>query len=267
MRMRVRVVGQLVAMNVMMTLEYRGAFFLHMVNTVATPLISLLVWLTVSEQGVRLPYSRSQFVTYYVGLSLVSMATSSWLAEYLAQDIRLGGLSPWLLRPTPYMAHYLANNLGEKLIKLPLLLPLLGLVAVFFRHDLRLPTGIGPWALFAIALPCAATVAFLLDVVLGSLAFWLQDVRGLIRAKDLLSAFLGGRLVPLSLFPPALAGLLDAQPFRYTLSFPLEVLAGGLSGRALLSGFAWQIGYCLILYAAYRLLWRRGLRSYSATGA
>ncbi len=72
---------------------------------------------------------------------------------------------------------YLANNLGEKLIKLPLLLPLLGLVAVFFRHDLRLPTSGGPWALFAIALPCAAAVAFLLDVVLGSLAFWLQDVR------------------------------------------------------------------------------------------
>ncbi len=101
MRMRVRIVGQLVAMNVMMTLEYRGAFFLHMVNTVATPLISLLVWLTVSEQGVRLPYSRSQFVTCYVGLSPVSMATSSWLAEYLVQDIRLSGLSPWLLRPAP----------------------------------------------------------------------------------------------------------------------------------------------------------------------
>jgi ABC-2 type transport system permease protein len=257
----------MVAMNVMSTIEYRAAFLIFMINVVAGPVIALLVWLTVGEQGVRLPYNRSQFVTYYLLLSVVSMLTSTWLAPYVAEQIRLGGLSPWLLRPAPYIANFICNNLGEKIIKLPLLLPLVALVALFFRADLRLPPAPGAWLLFALALPLAAAVAFLLDFVLGSLAFWMQDVNGLIRVKNLVGAFLAGQLIPLALFPPQFTGFLEAQPFRYTLSFPLEVLTGGLTPAATARGFAWQIGYCLGLWACYRLMWRYGLRSYAATGA
>jgi ABC-2 type transport system permease protein len=265
--MRPQLFWRMTAMNVMSTIEYRAAFFVYMVNVVATPLISLLVWLTVSEQGVALPYDRGQFVTYYVLLSVVSMLTSTWLAPFVAEEIRLGGLSPWLLRPAPYVANLAANNVGEKIVKLPLLLPLAALVALFFRADLRLPADPPGWLLFALALPLAAAVAFLLDFVIGSLAFWMQDVIGLVRLKNLVGAFLAGQLIPLALFPPEAAGFLEAQPFRYTLSFPLELLTGSLTSAAVARGFAWQIGYCAGLWACYRLLWRYGLRSYSATGA
>src|SRR5882672_10780972 len=137
--MRPRLLWRMVAMNVMSTIEYRSAFLIFMINVVAGPVIALLVWLTVSEQGVRLPYDRTQFVTYYLLLSIVSMLTSTWLAPYVAEQIRLGGLSPWLLRPAPYIANFIGNNLGEKIVKLPLLLPLVAIVALFFRADLRLP--------------------------------------------------------------------------------------------------------------------------------
>ena len=265
--MRLRLFWRMVVMNVMSTIEYRASFLVCMINVVATPLISLLVWLTVSDQGVALPYSRSQFVTYYVLLSVVSMLTSTWLAPFVAQAIRLGYLSPWLLRPAPYIANFAGNNLGEKIVKLPLLLPLVALMALFFWADLRLPDQPRDWLLFVLALPLAAMVAFLLDFVIGSLAFWMQDVRGLVRVKNLVGAFLAGQIIPLALFPPGAAGFLEAQPFRYTLSFPLELLTGSLTPAAAARGFAWQVGYCVGLWACYRLLWRYGLRSYAATGA
>ena len=265
--MTLRLTWRHVVMNVMMTLEYRAAFFVYMINTVATPLISLLVWLAVAEQGVRLPYGRSQFVTYYVLLSVVSMLTSTWLGEYVAENIRLGGLSPLLLRPAPFLPHYIGNNIGEKVIKFPLLLPLVAIVALLFRTDLRLPSDPRLWLLFAFSLPLAAAIAFLLDVVIGSLAFWIEDVRGLLRVRTLVGAFLAGQYVPLALFPPRFAGFLDVQPFRYTLSFPLEVLTGSLPSEALIRGFAWQITYCGGLWACYRLLWHYGLRRYAASGS
>jgi ABC-2 type transport system permease protein len=261
------VIRQYVAMNVMQTLEYRGAFFIYMFDTVVGPLISLLVWLAVSDQGVRLPYDRAQFVTYYVLLGLVSMLTGTWIARYLARAIRLGTLSPWLLRPAPYLAHQIGNNLGEKVIKLALLLPMVALAALAFRADLRLPAEPARWALFAVALPLAAAVAFLLDVVVGSLAFWIHDVGGPSSLLDIARSFLDGRYVPLALFPPWLGGFLEAQPFRYTLSFPLEVLTGSLTPEALARGFAWQTGYVVGLWALYKVLWRYGLRVYSASGA
>jgi ABC-2 type transport system permease protein len=265
--MNARVLYRLTVMNVMITLEYRGAFVVYMFNAVVGPLIPLLVWLTVSAQGVPLPYDRSQFVTYYVMLGVVSVLAGTWLAEYLAEGIRLGTLSPWLLRPAPRIAHDIGNNLGEKIIKLPLLLPMVALAALLFHADLRLPTAPQTWLLFLLALVPAAVIAFLLDFVIGSLAFWVQDVQGVILFEKAIAAFLAGQFVPLALFPPAFAGFLAAQPFRYTLSFPLEVLTGGLSAPAIIQGFAWAVGYCLLLWLCYRLLWRFGLRAYAATGA
>ena len=261
-----RVIRRMVALNVMETLEYRGAFFVFMVNTVVTPLVSLLVWLTVSEQGVSLPYDRSQLVTYYVLLSVVSMLTGTWGASFLADDIRLGSLSKWLLRPSPFIAGWIGNNVGEKVVKLPLLLPLVGLVALAFRADLRLPADPRAWLLFSLCLPLAAAIAFLLDYVTGLSAFWIQDVKSLDRVRRLVGAFLAGQFVPLALFPPALLPLLEALPFRYTLSFPLEVLTGSLSAEATARGMLWQIGYCLGLWVCYRLMWHFGLKSYAAPG-
>lgn len=264
--MRARLLYRWTAANVQMTIAYRGSFFFYMLHTVANPLISLLIWLTVSEQGVPLPYDRSQLVTYYTMLGPVSMLTGTWIAIYVAERIRLGGLSKDLVRPAPAIFEAIGNNLGEKVIKLLLILPLVGLMTLLFWRDLRPPTDPLAWALFLFSLPMAAFVTFMLDYAIGSLAFWVQDVMGLVRVKELMQGFLAGQFVPLALFPAEMAGLLEAQPFRYTLSFPIEVLTGALDGPALARGFAWQLLYCLLFVGLHKLIWRYGLRDYAASG-
>lgn len=262
-----RVLRRLVLMYAMVTAEYRGGFFVYMLERVLVPVISLLVWLTVGEQGVGLPYSRSQFVTYFLLVSVVSMLTSTWLGEFVARNIRQGELSPWLLRPVPFSAQYVGNNVGEKLVKVPLLLPLVALAALAFRAEFEMPADLGAWLLFLLSLPMAAAVSFLLEFLVGSLAFWIQDVDGLVRAKAVIGSFLAGQFIPLALFPDWLSGFLVVQPFRYTLSFPLEILTGALSRSELVWGFTLQTAYCFGLWACYRLVWRYGLPAYSAAGA
>jgi ABC-2 type transport system permease protein len=252
--------------NVSLTLAYRGEFLLMMLTGSIPVVISLLIWLRLEEAGVPLPLTRSQFVTYYLMLRLAAMLTSSWVAEYVASEIRQGSLSDTLVRPVPYIIHYITNNVGEKVVKLPLLFPILLLIGFAFRADLQLPSDPWRWLGFVCCLPFAAVTAFLLDFVVGSLAFWIADVNGLVRVMNLVSAFLAGQIVPLALFPPGMNGLLEVQPFRYTLSFPLELLTSNLSASAAARGFIWQIGYCILLWALYRLIWRRGLRSYVAPG-
>jgi len=263
----VRSLRRLVKINLIMSMEYRGDLVLFMLNNVAIPVVSLLVWLAVADSGVSLPLDRTQLVTYYLLLSIVSMFTFSWLAELLADDIRLGSLSPWLLRPAPILLSYLANNLSEKILKLVALLPMLVVVSLCFPGDFRLPLAPLNWLLFLLALPQAAALAFLIDVIIAALAFWVDDVRGLSRVRVLVATFLSGQVVPLALFPASLTGFLRLQPFRYTLSYPLEVLTGQLSPSDLRLGFALQIGYLALGWLIYRWLWRRGLRSYAAVGA
>ena len=218
-----RVLWRIVTINLISTLEYRGSFTIYMFSIAAGSVISLLVWLAVLDQGVQLPLDRPSLVTYYVLLSLVTMLTSTWLGEYLAENIRLGKLSPVLLRPMPEITNMLGNNIGEKIVKLLFLLPMLGLLALFFGADLRLPSDPIAWAMFAVCLPLAAATAFLIDFVIGSLAFWVDDVTGLSRVRTLVATFLSGPRAPCSLSRLA-------HPLLTGAAVPLHSL---LSARAL----------------------------------
>jgi ABC-2 type transport system permease protein len=62
-------------------------------------------------------------------------------------------------------------------------------------------------------------------------------------------------------------GFVDHQPFRYTVSFPVEIVAGRLTGHELLVGLGIQLGYVVVFAAIARLVWSAGIRAYSAVGA
>jgi ABC-2 type transport system permease protein len=254
-------------LNLMGELEYRAAFLIWVVEDVLGALISLGVWLAVLDHSARLPLDRAQIVTYFLAQGLVASCTNAWLIYFVPEEIREGRLSHKLLRPVPPMAHWIANNLGEKALRLLLHVPVVCAVGVLFRAELRLPPDAWTWLLVLTAVLLAAAVAFLLDLLITLTAFWLQDVWGLHGAFRLAERFLNGRLVPLALFPAWLMGAVEAQPFRYMLSFPLEVLTGSLAADAVARGFAWQIGWAVGLYLLYRVQWRFGLRAYSAVGA
>ena len=267
--------------NLMTTLEYRGAFLIWVLTDVLAPLISLRVWLVVADAtgagssgasgtggaGGGLPLDRGQLITYFLLVSVCSTATISWLIYLLPEGIRQGTLSVQLLRPASPVASYLGNNLGEKAVRLLLLVPVVTASGVPLGLHRHLPAEPGTWVLFGLAMLLAAALSFLLDLVVCSAAFWLQDVWGLSNTVSLLERLLQGKLVPLALFPAWAQGALEAQPFRYTLSFPLEILTGSVSPAGVVRGFAWSIGYCGVVWLVSCLLWRRGLRAYSAAGA
>ena len=254
-------------LNLMGELEYRGAFLIWIVGQLLSSFVSLAVWLAVLEHSTHLPLDRAQLFTYFIAQGLVHTCTISWLIYLIPENIRDGHLSQKLLSPIPPMAHWIANNLGEKGLRLMMEVPIIVLVGFIFRHELRLPDDVWTWVLVVLAVLLAAAVAFLLDLLVTSMAFWLQDVWGLQGAVFFAERFLNGRLIPLALFPAWLGGVVEAQPFRYMLSFPLEVLTGSLDAAGIARGFAWQVGWSLALYALYRVQWHYGLRAYSAVGA
>jgi ABC-2 type transport system permease protein len=150
---------------------------------------------------------RSQFVTYYVVMSMVGLATQTWVYEYIAEDIRYGHLSKWL--PLPFW---------------------LALMAIFWQ-SIRLPAQPLRWMLFLVALLLAGVLRFLVDYLIGSLAFWLQDVAGVVAAERLLYGLLAGRLVPLAVVPHWLADFLEAP-------VGVNLAAGALVGTHVLWTYA-----------------------------
>lgn len=262
----------LLKLNIAVTLQYRGDFALMQIGNTVIPMISLLVWQAVLATGVTLPVSGRYLVAYFLLVGLLEMLTASWSAFFMAERIRDGALNHWLVRPTSPHWYEVANNLGEKIVKLVLLVPVLvvlGLALSIFAPaglDLVLPTDPVNWLLFGVAVIIAAAIRFALDVAVGSLAFWFEDVQGFLRAIAVIIPVLSGGVVPLALMPETLQAVTVIQPFRFVISFPLEVLLGAETASAG-GGFLGQLGWLVIFTAGAVLVWRAGLRSYSAAGA
>lgn len=249
-----------------MTFVYRGDFLMLQLATVLVPVISLLVWRAAVAAGADLPVDQDYLDSYFLAVSVVSMATASWTAPFLSTSIRNGELSRSLLRPaSPHLDGY-ANNLGEKVVKLALLVPIIVVVVLVLPETPRVVGDPRHWALAVVAVVVAAVIAHCFEIACASLAFWFSDVNGFLVALELIKGVLSGAVVPLVLMPPALATALSWQPFRFFVSFPIEVATGQVAGGVAF-GFAQQLGWLLVVGGLSVLLWRTGLRRYAASGA
>ena len=114
----------LVGRDLTVTLTNRAWVVLLQLGAVTPPIVSLLVWTGAVARGATPPVPVDQLVTWFVLVAVVSMVTSSWTASFLAEDIRTGGLSIWLVRPCPALLPLAANNAAEKAVKLVVLLPM-----------------------------------------------------------------------------------------------------------------------------------------------
>jgi ABC-2 type transport system permease protein len=263
----VRLLRRMIAINMANSLAYRGDFVFYMLSIVLGPVISVLIWQTAIASGAELPVDQTYLTSYFVLLGVVSMLTSAWLSMFMAEEIRNGRLSVWLARPGSFLYEMAANNLAEKAFKLVILAPMILVFGLFFRDSVSVAAPAWRWAIVALSVALAACITFSLDVIEGSLAFWIDDVSGLARARSLLVMVLAGQLVPLALMPEWARGFIDAQPFRFILSFPLEIVVGELPPGKIVSGLALQAMYTVLFVVTARAIWSRGKRSYAAVGA
>ena len=77
--------------------------------------------------------------------------------------------------------------------------------------------------------------------------------------------FLSGLVAPLQSFPEGMRRLAEWTPFPWMLRFPAALLAH--EPLAVAPGLAVQLAWIALLTPVLLLLWRAGVRRYSAMGA
>jgi ABC-2 type transport system permease protein len=131
----------------------------------------------------------------------------------------------------------------------------------------RLPFAPGRWAVTLLAVLLAAAMRFFISFTTGLLAFWTTRATAIMELHAGVSLFLAGRIAPLALLPPAVAGVAGVLWFRYMLSFPVDLLTGALHGPdAVLRGLGGQVVWLVLWVGAYRFVWSRGIQKYGAVG-
>jgi ABC-2 type transport system permease protein len=246
-------------------LAYRGQLIIW-VLTGALPLVMLAVWQTLASNGAVGGYSGDDFVAYYVGALTLRQITGVWVIWDMEREIRMGELSPHLLRPYHPLLRYLAMALADKPLRLVMAVPIC-LVALLLAPG-AMPH---PSALSLVALPLAIVLAFLVyfcnQCCVGLLSFWWTQVLAIQDFWFGLYALCSGYLVPLDLFPAPVAQVMRLLPFRALLGFPVDLLLGRLDESQIAQGLGLQIFWLVALFGLMQLLWSQGVRRYSAVGA
>jgi ABC-2 type transport system permease protein len=245
-------------------LEYRGQILIWILASIL-PLIMMMVWLTVSDQGPVAGYTATGFVSYFLMITLMRRLTGAWIIWDMDNDIRKGTLSPQLLKPIHPVHHLFTRVLASKPLQAILVGPPIAIasIALGAQYDLS----IRALVLTLLAVFGALLIEFFAQAIIGTTAFWITQATSLAEAWFLLRALLSGWIVPIDLFPPALSGVLMWLPFRYCLSFPNEIVLGRLQPEQIAAGLLIQYGWAAAFAFAFHLLWRRGLRHYGAVGA
>lgn len=232
--------------------------------TSTLPLVMLALWSAAVEGGAIQGMGSTEIGRYFAATLVVRQVTGAWVVWELNQMIRTGSLSPQLLRPVNPLLFNLAETLAAIPIRLAVLLPLL-LLLVWSRPELVFLPGPTAALLGGISMLLALALAWLVQVIFGLLAFWLDQSTGLFNLWFAAWGLLSGYLVPLSLLPSGLLAVARYLPFAASLSIPVELLTE--SGRCGPEMLAVQLGWVALAGLLARWLWHRGLRRYGAVGA
>lgn len=263
---RMKKLFALFRLNLADLLEYRLDLFIYTIGSIARPAAMMAIWVAAYSSGAKIPMEQNTLLQYYLFLLFVSLLTDAWGAPFIMSAIRLGKLSPFLLRPSPYIFQQLSNNLMEKAIKVIYLVPAIFVLGLIFRTGMP-SIDFLKVVLFVLTVFFAFALNFLISFLIGITAFWLDEAAFLDDFVDLIIYVFSGLLFPIALFPRFMQTISSILPFRYALSLPIEIVLGQITGTKLLWAISSQIGWLLVAIFAVKYFWGRGVKKYSASGA
>jgi ABC-2 type transport system permease protein len=246
--------------------QYRVANYFYMIGMIAEPVIYLVVWSSVANtQGGSVGgYTAGEFAAYYIVWTLVRNMNIVFTPYGWERRIQHGRLSAELLRPLHPLHNDVAYFAGWKIVVIILWLPLAALLAWVFKPALD-PTWLEA-GVFFVAIWGAYLIRTMSLSLLGMITFWTTRVSAIFEVYFAAELILSGRLVPMSLMPVWVQRVAGYLPFQWTFGYPIEALIGQLSTRQLFSGLGMQLLWILAGLLMVRLVWRLGIRRYSAVG-
>ena len=245
---------------------YRVAVFAYMLGAIMQPTIYLVVWTTVAQAqgGTVGTFSVADFAAYYLTLMFVEHLTFTFTMWEYDYRIRMGRLSGQLLQPIHPIHGDLMDNLAYKALGLVMLIPGAMILGWTFRPNFN--TEPETLLYFIPAFLLAFVLRFGLGYILALIAFWTNRNRAINSTYFVVFLFLSGRLTPIELLPEPLLTIANTLPFRWMVSFPVELFIGQLSRPEMIQGISIQAAWAVAIVLAIRVIWQRGVKRYTAYG-
>lgn len=246
-------------------LTYRNQIVAWVLADIFQPFILAVLWSSVAKNGSS-GLSVEQTVTYFFMIAIVSKFTKDYSDQFISNKIMFGEFSKYLVKPFNYLSESLGISLASKFLRLIIILPFLLTTYIFFSDSIVISTSAESIILFFLAIIVGFIINFLLGNTFALIAFFIKQILGLRSFYENVVTFLSGEVIPLVVMPFWALFFVQALPFRYTLSFPVEILTGRLFPFEVRNGFIIALVWIVILVILYKLLYRLAIKRYEAEG-
>lgn len=249
--------------------QYRSESFIWFLFDVVGPLVMILMWRASYGTAAQIGgYTPGQMMLYYVGMMSLRTLLNVHPEWAISEEIRTGDFSKHLLRPLRFNQYYFMGEVAWKLLRLLFLTPVVILFMIW----------LGPGVLSAVGLTRATILPFIgslilgyllcyyLKVALGLLAFWMTESVGVFNVFFMFQFLFEGSVMPLDLLPGWVQRIGAFLPFRYFYALSLSIFQGKMDAMAAQQGLAVQFIWCVGAYLAMWVVYRLGVRHYSAVG-
>ncbi|MBN1563141.1 MAG: ABC-2 family transporter protein [Anaerolineae bacterium] len=256
-------------MGLQTALEYRVNFAISLIGAIYPIIIQSFLWTAIydaSSETELYGYTYRQIIVYTFLAGLISRLVHTGFEYDIMDDVKNGKFSNFLVQPIGYFPYRLANFFGQKLPNMILILIILAVILLGLNTVWGISITLGRIVLFLLTLVLALVLNFIIFYAISAIAFWLVEIGFLFEGIRIVIILLSGGIFPLEVFGPRFVQITNLLPFKYTVSYPINVLNGRLSvgdiGTGMITQCVWIV-LCMLL-AAY--LWRVGSRRYVAVG-
>lgn len=250
---------------------YNLHFFFEVTGNIFLMLAIIVLWFAIYDGDADRNiggYTLAMMVTYLLFASLInSFLWQTGQGDEINDCINRGFLSNYLVKPINVPVFWLFKDFARKFLTLIFGIFELALVFYFFKDYLVGPASLNHFVLFFIAIILSGFFHYFIFYIFSIIAFWIDETWGerfLIRVILDLAA---GAIIPLSLFPPFWQTIFNVLPFKYLVFFPLQIYLGKISFYEMSWEFLIATVWLLVIIAISMLIWRAGVKKYSAYGA
>lgn len=249
-------------------LAYRGHAFVWMFFDLLWIGVFPFIWLfIINAQGGEVQgWNASMIIIYYVIMAVFSNIVMMHPEVHLAYQISEGLFTNHIIKPFNYISYAFFQESAYKMVRIITFMPfLIPLVYVIHRFGGLLEVSAQiPFA--AISTILAIPIFFLTAIIVGMACFWLEDSFAVYTMFWASTGLFGGQYAPFELMPPILNMIASVLPFKYAIYFPLRLFSQAVPQAEILLGLSMQLLWITILAIVSAIVWKRGLRRYSAVG-
>lgn len=216
------------------------------------------------DRDVVYGFDYNQILIYYIYGRIVSDVVTSKVSFLIIEQIMKGGITNLLMKPVGMIRWYLFKELGrigpESFVRLIVYISLIFILGINASYD---PLNI---ILSVMTIIPAFIISFLVNLIIGFMAFIMTNSKSLVYSFRRIVAFLTGSILPLAFFPGFMQQILEFTPFYYMFTLPINILFGKLGNSDILIGLVIQAIWVVLIYVAARIVLKISIKHNESVG-